>query len=143
VRKFALTGTECHEGIPLAISDAVLHKGSVPWGEHVNVEGRVRFLQDAGLYDTAVHVHHTRPLIVFVDKIKTVKAKEKLGPIIISPVELFEGNSGSRYERAQYALVQCPAGKDEVLDEAGEWVKLYAKKHSGRSSRTSTSNGRF
>ena len=28
--------------------------------------------------------------------------------------------------------MQCPAGKDDVIDEAGEWIELYAKKHSGR-----------
>ncbi len=126
----ALTGIECHEGVPLAIPDTILRKASVAWGEHVNIEGTVHFLQDAGLGDTASSVHHVRPLIVFVDKMRGVKAK-KLEQIIISPVALFEDNS-QRHEQAQYTFVQCTAGNDDVLDEAGEWVNLYAKKHSGR-----------
>jgi hypothetical protein len=56
----------------------------------VTIEGRVRFLQVTGLGDAAARIHHTRPLIVFVDKIKGVKAKEDLGPIIIRPVAPFE-----------------------------------------------------
>jgi archaellum component FlaC len=130
----ALTGHECHSGVPLAIPNKVLNKASVEWGEQAVIEGRVRFLQDAGLDDTAASVHHARPLIVFVDKIKGVKAKEKLDPIIISPVALFESadSNGSRFERAQYTFVQCPAGEDAQLDGAAEWIEKYAEKHSGR-----------
>src|SRR2546426_284814 len=45
----ALTRIECHCGIPLAIPDTVLRKAGVSWGDRVNIVGRVRFLQDAGL----------------------------------------------------------------------------------------------
>src|SRR5215216_172744 len=63
----ALTGEFCHSGVPLAIPDRVLRSADVAWGDQVMLEGRVRFLQDTGLDDTAAHVHHAPPLVVFVD----------------------------------------------------------------------------
>jgi hypothetical protein len=131
----ALTATECHQGVPLAIPADVLAKAGVKWGEQVIVEGRVRFLQDAGLDDVASYVHHARPLIVFVDKLSGVKVTKNLDPIIISPVALFEsGKSDDRNSHGplQYTFVQCPAGADSSLDEAGEWIEKYAAKFSGR-----------
>ncbi len=63
----------------------------VEWGDRVTVEGRVRFLKDAGLDDAASEVHHARPVIVFVDKLSGVTTKDTLWiRIIISPVALFE-----------------------------------------------------
>src|SRR5260370_32272507 len=49
----ALTGFECHGGIPLAIPDVLLRETGLNWGDRANIQGRVRFLQDAGLRDTA------------------------------------------------------------------------------------------
>jgi hypothetical protein len=131
----ALSGAHCHSGIPLAIPHALLRVASVSWGERVNIEGRVRFLQDAGLDQIAAGVQGARPLIVFVDAIKGQKAKRTEEPIIIAPVALFapaQSHTGSSYDNAQYAFVQCEAGRDGDLDTAVEWIERYASKFSGR-----------
>jgi hypothetical protein len=130
----ALSGTECHQGVPLAIPKTVMDDAGVEWGDRVTVEGRVRFLKDAGLDDAAGEVHHARPVIVFVDKLSGVTTKDALDPIIISPVALFEhvDKDKHRYDRAQYTFVQCAAGIDDELDAVGEWIGRYAEKHSGR-----------
>ncbi len=131
----ALTGIECHCGIPLAIPDTVLRKASVSWGDRVNIQGRVRFLQDAGLDDTAARVHHARPLIVFVDELEGVATRRSDEPIIITPVALFESadsHSRDSYDRAQYTFVQCVAGPDSELDAAVDWIEKYTTKYAGR-----------
>ena len=130
----ALSGNECHQGIPLAIPKSVLEKAAVEWGDQVNIEGTARFLQDAGLEDTAAYVHHARPLIIFVEKISGLKTRRKPDPIIITPVALFESTQEERYpfDKPQYTFVQCIAGADSELDAAGEWITKYAAKHSGR-----------
>src|SRR5205085_632594 len=99
------------------------------------IEGQVRSLQDLGVADAAARVHHARPLILVVEKIRGVKTVKKLSPILISPVALFVNkdldlNSYSQY--AQYTFVQSAAGDDALLDEAGAWIARYAEKHSGR-----------
>ncbi len=130
----ALSGNECHQGIPLAIPKSVLDKAAVKWGDQVNIGGTVRFLQDAGLEDTAAYVHHARPLIIFVETMSGVKTRRTPDPIIITPVALFESadENEHHYERAQYTFVQCIAGADSELDAAGEWITKYAEKFSGR-----------
>jgi hypothetical protein len=131
----ALTGIECHCGIPLAIPDTVLREAGVRWGDQANIQGRVRFLQDAGLDATASAVHHARPLIVFVDELEGVALRRSRGPIVISPVALFEStDSESRhgYDRAQYTFVKCAAGDDSELDAAVDWIEKYATKYAGR-----------
>ncbi len=131
----ALTGPECHRGVPLAIPDSVLRQARVDWGDPVDIRGRVRFLQDAGLHDTAARVQGVRPLIVFVEELKGATSRRGPGPIIISPVALFESvDSGSRYpeERAQYTFVQCAAGADSELDAAIDWIGKYVRKYDGR-----------
>ena len=128
----ALKGVACQAGIPLAIPDALRSKVGVEWGDQVDIEGQVRFLQDAGLDDTAHSVHHARPLIVFVDQIVGV-AQESSEPILISPVALFEAaDSSSPRSRAQYTFVQCAAGSDSELDAAVEWIGKYVTKYAGR-----------
>ncbi len=105
------------------------------WGDRVNIQGRVRFLQDAGLDDTAARVHHARPLIVFVDELKGVSTRISREPIIISPVALFESldrHSNDVYDRAHYTFVQCSAGSDSELDAAVDWIEKYATKYAGR-----------
>lgn len=130
----ALSGLECHQGVPLAISQSVFDGAGVEWGDEVVIDGRVRFLRDAGLNDTASQVHHARPVIVFVDKLTGVKPRAKLEKIIISPVALFKSldEKKDHFERAQYTFVQCAAGNDSELDAAGEWIGKYAEKYSGR-----------
>jgi hypothetical protein len=49
----ALTGRECHRGIPLVISDTILRQSGVGWGETVDIKGQIRFMQDASLDDAA------------------------------------------------------------------------------------------
>jgi hypothetical protein len=130
----ALTGAECHSGIPLAIPDTVLRQAGISWGDHVDILGRVRFLQDAGLHDPASSVHHARPLIVFVDELRGVKSRQAPGPVVIAPVALFEPTT-SHHDRdgeAQYTFVQVAAGLDSELDAAGEWIEKYAGKYAGR-----------
>jgi hypothetical protein len=131
----ALTEIECHAGIPLAIPDTLLRHSNVTWGDRVEILGRVRFLQDAGLDDTASRVHHARPLIVFVDELRGLTTPRSREPIVITPVALFEsGEEQSRYDynRTQYAFVHCAAGSDLELDAAGEWIEKYAIKFDGR-----------
>src|SRR5260370_14437789 len=131
----ALTGFECHGGIPLAIPDVLLRETGLNWGDRANIQGRVRFLQDAGLRDTAGRVHHARPLIVFVDELEGLAARRPGEPIIISPVALFEtadADTPHRYGRAQYTFVQCAAGPDSELDAAADWIEKYTIKYKGR-----------
>ena len=130
----ALTGLECHQGVPLAISKSVFDESGVEWGDEVVIDGRVRFLRDAGLTETAGQVHHARPIIVFVDRLSGVQPKAKLEKIINSPVALFNSSDEKvdHFERAQYTFVQCAAGNDSELDAAGEWIGKYAEKYAGR-----------
>jgi len=131
----AMTGTECHSGIPIAIPDRVLRKAGVLWGDRVNLRGQVRFLQEAGLDEIAGRVHHARPLIVFVDELKGVDTRRSDEPIIITPVALFETKDFPEYgafHEAQYAFVPCAAGHDSELDAAADWIEKYAALHGGR-----------
>jgi hypothetical protein len=131
----ALTGIECHRGVPLAIPDSLLREASVSWGDRVNIQGRVRFLQDAGLDDTAARVHHARPLIVFVEELEGVATRRSREPIVISPVALFESTdleSRHGYNEARYTFVQCATGSDSELDSAVNWIEKYATKYGGR-----------
>jgi hypothetical protein len=131
----ALTETECHGGIPLAIPNTALRKAGVSWGDRVSLEGRVRFLQDAGLDDIADRVHHARPLIVFVDELQGVVTRRSHEPVIITPVALFEGKDSHTYDdyhETQYTFVHCAAGHDSELDAAADWIEKYATLHGGR-----------
>lgn len=131
----ALTGRACHAGVPLAIPAKLIRRAGIKWGDQVSFEGRVRNLQDAGLGDTAAHVHHARPLIVFVDKLEGEVKKHPSEPIVITPVALFDTANGSDHHhrgRASYTFVQCAAGSEAELDEAAEWIVRYATKFAGR-----------
>jgi hypothetical protein len=129
----ALTGSACHAGIPLAVPDKVIRKSQVAWGDVVNVEGHVRFLQNAGLDETAARVHHARPLIVFVEKIQGVATRRLGDQIVITPVALFDKmNADYHRHRTQYTFVQCSAGSDSELDLAGQWIEKYVRKHAGQ-----------
>lgn len=131
----ALTGIECHCGIPLAIPETILRNAGVSWGDRVDIKGRVRFLQDAGLDDTAARVHHARPLIVFVDELRGVATRRSDEPIIITPVALFQSVSvHSDYSNnwPGYTFVQCAAGLDSELDAAVDWIENYTRKYAGR-----------
>lgn len=131
----ALKGMECHAGIPLVIPDTVLRREGVNWGDQVSLKGSIRFLQDAGLDETAAHVHHARPLIVFVDEMEGVKTRESHESIVITPVALFQSgdlNDDYHSDRTQYTFVHCEAGDDTELDAATEWIEKYATKYSGR-----------
>jgi len=121
----ALSRSQCHSGIPLAIPDAAIRCAGVYWGDRVNIQGRVRFLQDAGLDETAARVHHARPLIVFVDKLEGIVSRPLPEPIVISPVALFESRSDREYDRAHYTFVQCGSGSDAELDIAVECIERY------------------
>jgi|GEM_PF-4463425 len=129
----ALTGDKCHAGIPLAIPYSLLNQANVRWGDRVLIEGRVRFLQDAGLEETAARVHHARPLIIFVDKLRGLAIERSNKPIVITPVALFETNDQylHRRERASYTFVHCSADSDAELDSAGEWIDKYVTKYEG------------
>lgn len=131
----ALTGDLCHSGVPLAIPYRVLRSASVEWGDQVVLDGRVRFLQDAGLDDTAARVHHARPLIVFVDSLRGFKARRSLRPSVITPVVLFEPIDSQEHDprgRLHYTFVHCAEGQETEYDAAADWIEKYAKKHDGR-----------
>jgi hypothetical protein len=126
----ALIGTACHGGIPLAIPDTLLRKSGIKWGDRCNLQGRVRFLQDAGLTDPAARVHHARPLIVFVEELEGVATPHAAEPIIITPVALFASMNSDT--NPQYTFVHCKAGPDAELDAAVDWIEKYASKYAGR-----------
>jgi hypothetical protein len=124
------------------IPHTVLHEAGVSWGDRVNLAGRVRFLQDARLDDAADHVHHARPLIVFVDELEGTATLRSGKPIIISPVALFGAMDPDDMDpddpcyhqgpEPRYTFVQCALGDDSELDAAAEWIEKYAKKYAGR-----------
>lgn len=131
----ALSGTECHRGIPLVIPNTVLQGAGVGWGDTVTLQGHVRFLQDAGLEDTAARVHHARPLIVFVEELEGSRSERSPKPIVITPVALFESTERQtrhEYRSAQYTFVHCAAGSDSELTAAADWIERYATKYNGR-----------
>jgi hypothetical protein len=135
----AIKGPQCAGGIPLAIPNSFLREAKVTWGDTAILYGRVRFLQDVGLVDTAAHVHHASPLIIFVERINTLPIRKQLkSTIIITPVALFDRkfhDSQDRYRRSSrlgYTFVQSAAGSDAELNNAAEWIESYAEKHSGR-----------
>jgi hypothetical protein len=127
----ALTGINCHTGIPLAIPETPLLSSGLKWGDKADLVGRVRFLQDAGLADVANSIQGARPLILFVESLVTIR-QSKLGrqKLVITPVVLFEIQAS--YDRPGYTFVQCSAGADADLDRATQWIELYTSKHSGQ-----------
>ena len=147
----AVSGNECQGGIPLAIPDQAMRAAGIDWGETVNLRGQVRFLQEAGLEDTAASVYRARPLIVFVDGVEPVLPAASRTPIVISPVVLFRSDryAGSgimnnlypakffdnvrfnRDEGVQYTFVQCPADSDSELAKATGWIERYVEKYEG------------
>ena len=138
----AVSGNECQRGIPLVIPHRALPEAGIDWGDTVNLRGQVRFLQDAGLEDTAASVHGARPLIVYVNELEGVVSAGPIEPIFISPIVLFRSD---RYESSsnlnrwgfnedrglQYTFVQCPADSDSELAAATEWIERYAEKYEG------------
>jgi hypothetical protein len=87
----ALTGINCHTGIPLAIPENLLLSSGLKWGDKADLVGRIRFLQDAGLADIANSIKGSRPLILFVESLVAIRQSE-LGrrKLVITPVVLFE-----------------------------------------------------
>jgi hypothetical protein len=134
----AVNGVQCAGGIPLALPNTFLQQGDVSWGDTVVIRGTVRFLQDAGLDDTAAYVHHASPLIIFVEEIDAVSRRQKsMRPVIVSPVALFDALSGERRTRDWggeygYTFVQCAEGFGDGLEGAADWISRYATKHDGR-----------
>ncbi len=61
----AVKSDHCHVGIPLAIPDTLLQQSGIGWGDTVDIDGRVRFLQDVGLEDVGHEVSGVRPIIVY------------------------------------------------------------------------------
>ncbi len=137
-----VTGAQCAGGIPLAIPDALISGSNMAWGDFAILTGQVRYLQDAELEDVARAVHHSRPLLIFVDKIKGVSKKHSdQSPIVLSPVVLFDDGKSSRKKAKRqpswsfdprYTFVQFAAGGDRDVDEAASWLEQYATKHNGR-----------
>lgn len=136
----AIRGRHCAGGIPLAVPASFLREAKANWGDTVSIRGTVRFLQDAGLDDTAAYVHHTSPIIVFVEQIENLGRREQSKePITLTPVALFETetiNSQIRLRRGKdnlgYTFVHCQANSDTRLDHAAEWLENYARKFGGR-----------
>jgi hypothetical protein len=79
-------------------------------------------------------------VLVFVEKIEVLRGKAAKAPVplILTPVVLFASESAEpershQFRRtAQYTFVSVAAGDDHELDEAGEWVEMYAAKFGGR-----------
>jgi hypothetical protein len=136
----AVKGPQCAGGVPLALPHSFLEEEKVNWGDTVTVFGTVRFLQDAGLHDTAAYVHHASPVIIFVEKIESLpKRKQSSIPITITPVALFDEEKSDSNVKSRrwgsnfgYTFVQCAADSNVELDDAANWIEKYAKKHGGR-----------
>jgi hypothetical protein len=129
----ALTEGECHQGIPLAIPDSLLRQSNVRWGDHVFLEGRVRFLHDLGLDEPAYEVHHARSVIIFVESLRGEVGRRR--PAIITPVALFGASEAQRFDHDQlprYTFVHCQADSDRELDDAIDWIESYAAKYKGQ-----------
>lgn len=133
----AVSGDLCHAGIPIAVPETLLNRSGIEWGDYVNVSGRVRYLQDAGLDDVASSVHHARPLILFVDHIEGVRHFGFRKPLTISPVVLFQitndKDGKQRYwkEYTQYTFAQCDPSDEADIDYAAEWMEEYSSLHPG------------
>lgn len=132
---------QCAGAIPLALPDLFLQESRVAWGDEVTIYGKVRFLQDAGLDDTAAYVHHASPLIVFVEKIEGIPThREQTEDITISPVVLFDTTSHDALAVRQwgsgksygYTFVYCEPQSGHELNTAAEWLETYAAKFDGR-----------
>jgi hypothetical protein len=134
----AVKRPQCAGGIPLLVPHTFIREGAIEWGNTVNVVGTVRFLQDAKLDDVAAHVHHASPVIIFVEEIEGHPSRERSEEITITPVVLFDQSSSidseDRYRRRSdfgYTFVQS-GSDDRELDDAADWIELYAKKHGGK-----------
>ena len=134
----ATTGSQCAGGVPLAIPNDLLRSTDITWGDTVYLKGEVRYLRDVGLDDVAASVHHAAPIIVFVQEIKGVAASDRRDePLILTPVVLFsvDGEYDRRRVRGReafaYSFVQCSSSSPTELDDAAEWMSLYAAKHHG------------
>ncbi len=128
----ALKGFECQRGIPVVIPDDLLRNAGIRWGGRVRLEGRLKFLFDFGVDIIGSRVHHTKPLVVSVEKVQALKRKRSSSfspaAIVLCPVVLFEGtNSGP-----QYTFAVCNAGSNTAIDGAADWMERYAKKFGGR-----------
>jgi hypothetical protein len=132
----AVSGILCHAGIPIAIPETLLIKAGIEWGDFVNLSGRVRYLQDAGLDDVASSVHHAQPLILFVDHLEGVRNYGYRKPLTISPTVLFQiadDREKTRYwkEKTQYTFAQCDASDEGEIRRAAEWMEEYSSLHLG------------
>jgi hypothetical protein len=134
----ALVGEYGHGGIPLAIPRDLLERSGATWGERVNIVGRTRYLQEAGLNDTAAGVHGCSPLIVFVEKLGRADIlRRDRRDVVITPVVLFEKpleypNWDGSTTSLNYTFVHCVSGDDQRLDGAANWIQKYAAKFEGR-----------
>ncbi|WP_456621985.1 hypothetical protein [Bradyrhizobium sp. P5_C12] len=142
----AVKGPQCAGGIPLLIPHAFVESGEIEWGDVVNIVGKVRFLQDAKLDDVAAYVHHASPAIIFVEEIEQSFSKKRDREeqrkysgkyLTITPVALFDWSSSSSREDSPrrhvdygYTFVHSGTAVGH-LDNAAEWIELYAEKHGG------------
>ena len=117
----ALKGKNCDAGIPLAIPEALFIRSHVRWGQDVDMIGRIRFLEEAGLDQVAAGAHGARPVIVMVEELMPSGLFANKEPISIRPVILFERPQTQNYMESGpgYVFVQCKAGADEDFCDSG------------------------
>jgi hypothetical protein len=134
----ALTGRYCHTGVPLAIPARLLERSHADWGDVATITGHVRFLQDAGLNAISDNMTGTRPLILFVEDIRDITARQSDRHLLISPVVLFQPDTEQNPEReywsneCQYTFAQCEPHSDSELDSVIQWMQRYTEKFTGR-----------
>jgi hypothetical protein len=135
----AVTEGQCAGGVPLAIPDFFIRGSLIDWGDTATIYGKVRFLRDANLEDTHVHVHHASPLIIFVDKLEGTPSRHRRSePLTLTPVALFDLQAADvqfrrRNQNFGYTFVQCPAEHSQSgLHDAAHWMERYAHKHGGQ-----------
>lgn len=133
----AVTGEQCSGGIPLVIPDYFIRTSKIEWGDTVTIYGKVRLLKDAGLNDTSAHVHHSCPIIIFVDKIDNLPKSLALKTnLIIAPTVLFgnaqdEDSLGSVWSGYKYTFLHCLATSRKDIGNAASWINEYARHYGG------------
>ena len=137
----AVTGIQCAGGVPVAVPDGLVARGSVGWRDTVTIVGKVRFLEDLGLEDPARSVHHASPLIVVAETIeRSPRSRQNREPLLLTPVVLFSDVKANRARIRDhdwggefgYTFVHVPEEGAGDMGMAEEWLSKYAAKFGGR-----------
>ena len=105
------------------------------WHGEIGLASRgIRFLHNVGLDDIGNQQQNSKPLVLYVEKLKGLP--RKLGkPFFVSPVTLFkrtrEWIDYGFPPQHQYTFANCEPKDAQVADAAG-WMERYAEQFEGR-----------